>query len=253
MSALARNIDEMIDRLALLLGNQQQFIAHAAHELRSPLTTLYGELSNALRRPREADDYKRAIEYALRSTRRLKDLAEDLLALARLAGEVPGARERIALRQVIGDAIEQVRPELTARRLTVKTEGGDGVWIDGRGGDLTRMFRNLLENAALHSPEAGTVAIAIAIDQDDGVVTVRISDEGPGVAPQDVEAIFRPFIRGSGESRRRAGGSGLGLTIARDIARLHDGDVSIVASEERGASFEVRISRASAALAEHRP
>lgn len=242
MSALARNVDEMIDRLALLLGNQQLFIAHAAHELRSPLTTLYGELSNAVRRPRDAEEYKRAIEHALGSTRRLKDLAEDLLALARLAGEVPGAREQISLTRIIGDAIEQVRPEMAARRLTLEVEGDD-VWTDGRGGDLTRMFRNLLENAVRHSPEGGSVTVVVAAD--DRFVTVRISDQGPGVGAQDAEAIFRPFIRGTGEPRRRGGGSGLGLTIARDIASLHGGEVSVVEPGQRGASFEVKLPRAS--------
>ena len=84
ISALARNIDEMIERLAVLLGSQQQFIAHAAHELRSPLTMLLGELSHAARRSRTSEEYQRAIEQSLRSARKLKDLTEDLLSLARL-------------------------------------------------------------------------------------------------------------------------------------------------------------------------
>lgn len=238
MALLARNIDRMIDRLAVLLGNQQKFIAHAAHELRSPLTTLYGELSNAVRRPRDADEYRLAIEHALRSTRRLKDLAEDLLALARLGGKVPEGRERVHVTQAISDSVDQVSTEVTSRRLVVKVEG-DEAWIDGRHNDLTRMFRNLFENAIRHSPEGGTISARVVPVGD--VVIVHVSDEGPGIARDDAEAIFRPFIRRAADVST-ASGSGLGLAIAREIARLHGGDLTVATQAAgRGATFEVKL------------
>jgi two-component system heavy metal sensor histidine kinase CusS len=80
---LAQDIDAMIDHLGVLIGLQQRFIANAAHELRSPLTTLYGELSHALRRSREPAEYERAIQEALGATQRLRRLTDDLLAVAR--------------------------------------------------------------------------------------------------------------------------------------------------------------------------
>ena len=95
---LVMDVDDMIDRLAGLLSAQRVFIAHAAHELRSPLTALYGELALALRRSRDADEYRAAIREALDSTRQLKGLAEDLLAVARLGTAPPPSAEAIDVR-----------------------------------------------------------------------------------------------------------------------------------------------------------
>src|SRR6185295_9680135 len=98
---LARDVDDMVGRLAELLSAQRVFIAHAAHELRSPLTALYGELALALRRSRDADAYRDAIRSALESTKELTGLAEDLLAVARLGAAPPPVTEPVDVRDAI--------------------------------------------------------------------------------------------------------------------------------------------------------
>jgi signal transduction histidine kinase len=127
---LARNLDEMIDRLALLLHGQQQFISQAAHELRSPLTVLYGELSLALRRERSRDDYRRTIGQALVACQSLKQLAEDLLnlgfhrpvsRLARWRGSRPAGRRRegsVLLARERVDELMEVMEATSRRRAT---------------------------------------------------------------------------------------------------------------------------------------
>jgi signal transduction histidine kinase len=241
LNKLGRNIDEMIDRLEVLVESQQRFIALAAHELRLPLTTLYGELSLALRRSRDAQSYRAAIGEALDSTRRLKQLAEDLLTIARIGADRIGGSVASIL-DVVHAAESQVMPQAKERGVVFAVTGVDRPVL-GDAGDLERLVRNLLENAVRHSPDGGRVAIEIT-GQGDRVL-VAVSDEGPGILPDEREKIFEPFYRGRGETERSSDGAGLGLAIVMQIARAHGGDVALVESPSgKGARFEVTLRRA---------
>ena len=102
------------------------------------------------------------------------------------------------------------------------------------------MFRNLLENAARHSPADGQIKVTLATRKQE--VEVDIEDDGPGIPPAEHERIFEPFYRGPSERASEVPGTGLGLAIVREIARAHGGDVAVVpGSEARGAIFQVRL------------
>lgn len=233
---LAHDVDHMIDRLGLLLGLQQRFVANAAHELRSPLTTLYGELSLALRRSREPAEYERAIREALDSTQRLRRLAEDLLAAARLGAAPDVAAEPVQLAELAAEAIALVAPEAEARGVDVRWHGADASTV-GRAPDLLRLLRNLIENAVRHSPPGGRVVLAAHRLGDR--VELRVEDAGPGVPASERERIFEAFYRGA-EERAAGQGTGLGLTIAREISRVHGGDIEVTAAASGiGACFVV--------------
>ncbi|HEY0714063.1 MAG TPA: HAMP domain-containing sensor histidine kinase, partial [Polyangia bacterium] len=224
LAEMGRDIDELVDRLSALVHSQHQFIAHAAHELRSPLTTLYGELSLALRRERSKEEYRRAVEDALESARRLKLLAEDLLALARIGTTPVRATERVALAQVLNEALASVRPDLEALGVTVTIAETTAI-VPGRKTDLARLFRNLFENAARHSPPGGNIDVGI-VDNGAGV-KITVSDQGPGVSPGDRELIFEPFYRAAEERAGEHQGAGLGLPIARHLAVLSGGALEL--------------------------
>jgi two-component system heavy metal sensor histidine kinase CusS len=242
LDRMAGDVDDMIERLSLLVASQQRFIGHAAHELRSPLTTLYGELQHALRRQRDAASYRATIEEALVATRRLKLLAEDLLALARLGASPPEPHEPVALLAIIREAIEDVRGLTTARNVTVDLSGEDAI-IQGHRRDLLRLVRNLIENAANHAPEGGRLWVRVDARPDG--VEVRVSDNGAGVKAADRERVFDPFYRGSAERASTVEGAGLGLAIASEIARLHGGSVRL-GDEGPGATFVVHLPHAKA-------
>ncbi|HEY0133770.1 MAG TPA: HAMP domain-containing sensor histidine kinase, partial [Nannocystis sp.] len=235
---LAQDIDAMIDHLGVLIGLQQRFIANAAHELRSPLTTLYGELSHALRRSREPAEYERAIHEALTSTQRLRRLTEDLLAVARVAADPDATEEVIELEALCQEAVALVAAEAEARTVRIAWRGGDAR-TRGRRGDLLRLLRNLLENAVRHSPAGGQVHVHCR--DLDGRIELTVRDEGPGVAPADRERIFEAFYRGARERAANDGGTGLGLTIAREIARAHGGDLRLLEQASTGACFSLTI------------
>ena len=220
---LARDVDEMVRRLAILVEGQQRFVAHAAHELRSPLTALYGELQLALRRSRSAAEYRSAIEEALDSARRLKALAEDLLALARIGSEREAPHTPVALGEVAKSAATWVAQEASRRHVDLAIEA-DGSMVLGHAIDLERLLRNLLDNAVRHCPEGGHVRVEAKTEGD--MVHLSVVDDGPGVPLEDRERVFDPFFRAASE-RRRDDGSGLGLAIVREIARVHGGDVRV--------------------------
>ncbi len=233
---LARDIDAMIDRLGLLIGLQQRFIANAAHELRSPLTTLYGELAHALRRSRAPEDYAQAIREALDAAMRLRKLTEDLLEVARVgAGDV--IHTPVDLAAVAREAISLVADEATARGVTIAWHGDATVL--GRPGDLVRLLRNLLENAVRHAPAGTTVDLRCAAAAERVHLTIR--DAGPGVPADEQARIFEAFYRGPRE-RADGGGTGLGLTIAREIAKAHRGDLTLRREDPgSGACFELEL------------
>ncbi len=244
VAQLARDLNYMIERLEALLSSQRRFIAHAAHELRSPLTTLYGELSYALRRPRDQSSYQEVIEEALDSARRLKLLSEDLLTLVRLDASRIEPAERLHPADIIHEAMRTVRGAAGERGvhiLTSDTRGaGAAVTIQGRPLDLERMVRNLLENAVRHSPPGGAVEVRVAARRDG--IEITVSDAGPGIPEDDTERIFEPFYRGPRERASEVPGTGLGLAIVREIARVHGGDVLLAPRTARpGATFVIHL------------
>ncbi len=234
---LAADIDAMIQRLELLLRHQTDFITHAAHELRSPLTTLYGELSHALRRSRDADQYRQAIDEALDATRRLMTLADDLLALARVGRVSPGHPQLVDLAKLASEAEIMVAPEAKQRgvRIVVHVES---VSLRGEPMDLVRLIRNLLENAIGHAPLGTSVELEAC--REPSCVVLRVRDGGIGIAEADAERIFQPFFRGSRERAGLRAGTGLGLAIAREIAEQHDGTLELE-SGGPGTCFVLRL------------
>jgi two-component system heavy metal sensor histidine kinase CusS len=247
LAAMGRDVDDLVERLSVLVQSQQQFIAHAAHELRSPLTTLYGELSLALRRPRTAAEYQRVVEQALGSARKLKLLAEDLLVLARV-GRREGSGEPAGLREVLEAALEQVRGEAERKnvRVHIAVAGASTPAVRGRSSELQRLFRNLIENAVHHSPEGVGAEVHVCSEVNGAVVTTTVTDEGAGVAPSAREHIFEPFFRGAEDRAGDPAGAGLGLPIARHLAELHGGTVELGEGpahdhEKSGARFVVTL------------
>lgn len=231
VAQLSRDINDMIVRLETLVSAQQRFIAHAAHELRSPLTSLFGQLSLALRKERDAATYKVFIVDALDSTRQLKALAEDLLALARL-GKSPlddAARgEPLPLKSLVATVTTLLQPQAAERGVTLQVELADLVVL-GRARDLERLLRNLVENAVRHSPSDSIVRIRAR--ECNGTAHIAIANGGDPIPEEDRKRVFEAFFRG-GKDRASYDGAGLGLAIAREIARSHGGDVAL---EDRAA------------------
>jgi two-component system heavy metal sensor histidine kinase CusS len=231
------------------MNAQRTFVSHAAHELRSPLATLRGELQLALRRERSAAEYRAAVEQALADVEELRQLAEDLLTLARVqkAGR-PHNGGTVDVRTIVVDAVHMARGHADSHHVAVLAPGTDdgvlSIPVRGVARDLARALRNLLDNAVSHSPEGGTVHLSVAVTTGGRAIDIAVEDEGPGVDEADLDRIFTPFWRGSNEESG-APGAGLGLAIAREIARGHEGDIVVdKPASGRGARFVLRVPRA---------
>lgn len=243
LGALARTLNEMLDRLEHSAARQRTFVADAAHELRSPLAALRASIDVAQAHPTAYRTDELAGELS-GEVLRMQALVDDLLLLARV-GSAPSVRAPVDLAVIAHDAVAEAR---AASVRTAPDQGAAGradradavdVQVTGSGvavGDaptLARVVRNLVENAVRHA--AGHVVVAVA----DGSVTV--DDDGGGVPETDRERVFERFVRLDDARQREAGGSGLGLAIVREIARDQQGDVMLGVSPAGGLRAVVRL------------
>ncbi|HVW90305.1 MAG TPA: HAMP domain-containing sensor histidine kinase [Gaiellaceae bacterium] len=244
---LAADLDHMITQLSALVVAQRTFISHAAHELMSPLATLRGELQLAMRRPRTVQEHEEVLNQALDDVESLVTLSEDLLTLAR-AETTAGAKAEATLLDIVSDAARAAKGVAMARGVAILERRGDAstqaTRVQGSRRELSRALRNLIDNAVSHSKTGQSVAVTLALQGDEAHIVVE--DEGPGVAPSDRASVFEPFFRGARERGESDRGVGLGLAIARQIARRSGGDVELDAGfGPPGARFVLRLCRIS--------
>jgi two-component system sensor histidine kinase QseC len=223
LSRSPREIAPLVHALNGLLERERRFTADAAHELRTPLSALKVHAQNAARAA--SDDERRAsLEHMLAGLERSIRLAEQMLSLSRASARA-GAPEPVPLRQALEDAIEDVLPALKQRGMKISFAAQpvvDDFVVRGDRDKLTTLARNLLDNAVRYSPNGSGVRAELT--SRDGGVTLAVSDEGPGIAPELRERVFESYYRVPGSA---AEGSGLGLAIVREIATQHGATVEI--------------------------
>jgi two-component system, OmpR family, sensor kinase len=208
---LGETLNAMLGRLEAGLVRERRFVADASHELRTPLALLHAELELALRRRRTPEELRAALDSAFEEVERLTRLAEDLLVLARAdEGQLPLRKEQIQVRELL---------ESVSRRFPQPIEVGapDGDTIVGDRLRLEQALGNLVENALRH----GAGRVRVDAERRNGVLALRVTDEGPGFPPELLPTAFERFTRGD-EARER-GGTGLGLAIVAAVARAHGG------------------------------
>ena len=232
VSVLAESVNVTLGRLEAVLTRQRGFVADVSHELRSPLTGLRAQLEAALEHP-EDEDWPAVARAALADADRLQGTVSDLLILARLGAGAQISRERINLGVLIRGEVGR-----RSRRVPVELDAAEGVMVRVTPHHLVRLLTNLLDNAERHAESR--VWVTVTTDGDDAVLEVL--DDGAGIPPGDRERVFWRFQRLAEGRDRDPGGTGLGLTISRDIAQAHGGTL-VVADSDRGARFVLRIPR----------
>ena len=225
--SLARTFNEMTQRIKRLLRVQQDFVADASHQLRTPLTGLRLRLEGLADRFRGDDRVTGELEAAMGEIDRLSLIVDELLILSR-AGEHELPGEEIELADAANRAAERWRGAARERAIGLEVSSTDGagvIWCARP--DLDRSIDALLENALRYSPTGSTVTIEAGADR------IEVLDEGPGLEPGEEEAVFDRFRRGSA-GRRRPSGTGLGLPIARELTRQWDGEVTLAVRQGGG-------------------
>lgn len=235
---LARDVNRMVEQIQALVGAQESFVAHAAHELRSPLTTLYGELALALRRDRSAEEYKRSLVEAHASAQHLKQLAEALLVLARAGREAKPVIESGLLTDAVQRAISSRNGLMTAREVQARVSG-DAKQVPVPLTELERIVGNLFENAVKHAPRGTEVHVHWTCSAQ--AVTLYVDDAGPGIPLDERDRLFEPFYRGPEDRANDSTGFGLGLPIVRELVRKNRGTINVGEAPEGGARFIVTL------------
>ena len=215
--ALALTLNDMLDRLAAARGRQRAFVADAAHELRSPLTSMRTQLEVA----KHLGEGGELVTDLLADVARLSTLVEDLLLLARAGSDTnpPPVRESVDVRALLiatGD-------RYAGARVPVSIADGPVVYANVSPEELRRVLANLVDNAVRHASSN----VALSVRAEGGGAVLTVVDDGPGIPADQRERVFERFARLDDARDRDAGGTGLGLPIVRELLRRSNGSISL--------------------------
>jgi signal transduction histidine kinase len=242
---LHRAAEQRRAREQLIEANRikDEFLATLSHELRTPLNAILG-WAHLLKSPAlQPGILERALESIQRNARAQAQLVDDLLDVSRvISGKLTIKCEPVNLRAVISEAVDAVRPSMTAKavRLRMGVATDADITIDGDGDRLRQVVWNLLANAVKFTPSGGTVDIEVR--RADGNVEIVVRDSGMGISPEFLPHVFERFRQGDSGPSRKHGGLGLGLAIVRHLVEAHGGTVSADSGGlGMGAEFIVRL------------
>jgi len=245
---LVTTLNEMLDRLQRLFQGQQRFIADVSHELRTPLTAIRGNLE-VLQRGARTDPalLAESLDDIDREVVRLSRMVADLLALARAEAGMRLERRPVELDRLLLETFREARH--LARGVAVQLTGEDQAQVLGDADRLKQLLLNLVDNAFKYTPAGGTVSLALSRCGDWACLSV--ADTGTGIPEDELGYIFDRYYRG--QSDRRRGGMGLGLSIAHWIAEEHGGRIEVESKVGEGTTFTVWLPllEESAAVANH--
>ncbi|MEH1056234.1 ATP-binding protein [Micromonospora sp. CPCC 206171] len=230
---------------------RRDFVANVSHELKTPIGALQ-LLAEALldatepagaAAPDLSEDLVAARRFAERiqhESTRLGRLVQELLELTRLQGAEPQpAPEPVAVDWVVAEVLDRTRTTAAARHIQVVTEGEKGLTVYGSDAQIATAVANLVENAINYSGEGTTVRVATRADEEH--VEIAVTDQGIGIAPNEVDRIFERFYRADQARSRSTGGTGLGLAIVKHIASNHGGRVEVASTLGGGSTFTLRL------------
>ena len=241
LSELARTFNRMLDRLQEGFSQQQRFVSDASHELRTPLTVILGYSDMLSRWGREDKNILDEGITAIRSeAENMQQLIEKLLFLARADQKRQAVnKEAVDLAELLADTIEKMHTVTTSHEVTLGRN--DPATVSADPVLLRQLLRIFLENSVKYTPPGGHIH-AYSIRSNDGTsVTVTLTDDGIGIAPEHQARIFDRFYRVDSSRTKETGGSGLGLSIARWIAERHDIKLVLKSAVDEGTTITLNI------------
>lgn len=225
---LVKTFNEMLSRLQSLFEVQNRFLAEAAHELRTPLAAMLGNIDLLARFHEDQERRTEAVGALQRTGKHVTRLLDDLLLLAQADAGWRLRLEQICLDDIFLEVYESSRGTLDS--IQIELLACEPSCILGDPDRLRQVLLNLIDNSAKFSPPYSTITMELRCQ--DNQVLARISDQGPGISPQNMERLFNPFFRGP--THQTVQGAGLGLSIARWIVREHGGELNIESQLGKG-------------------
>lgn len=243
MAAIAIENARLQEETKAIDKMKSDFIANISHDLRAPLSVISEAVRNVLDGLAGTLTEKQCkfLTLAKQNVERLAHLIDELLELSRLESQKTTMKRRLF------DVVDLARTTLSSlqplahkkKLLTIDALPAENIKVWGDPGKLSQVFTNLIDNAIKYNKQDGSIRVAF---EDSGrMIKITITDTGPGIAPQYYEKIFDRFRRIESESDRNITGMGLGLAIAREIARIHGGDITVDSSLGEGSTFTVTL------------
>ena len=235
LESSAQSLQAANERLDTALNAQRRFVADASHELRTPLTTIRGNASLLGQYPQVTpEDRKAAMAQIGQEAERMSRLVDGLLTLARADAGQALEFQPVALGQLVEDVVFQART-LSGGNHLIESEIGPVGAIWGNADSLRQLILILMENAIKYTHPGGQ--IKVSLEEDAGKAVLSVSDNGAGIAAQDLPHIFERFYRA--DRSRKTGGTGLGLSIAKWIVEQHEAEVQVTSTLGQGSTFTV--------------
>ena len=246
LDRLRKSFNKMLRRLSVSFETQRQFTGNAAHELRTPLALIQAQLDlyHAAEHPESTTAAEETIQMVTEQNERLSKLVRTLLDMSEL--QTVARNDRIELHGLIEEVLTDLEPlaqEKNIELIQKSHRGGEKadeeLFLTGSDILIYRMLYNLVENAIKYNQKDGTVTVSAIREKNEVVLTV--SDTGNGIDEAFRKQIFEPFFRIDKSRSRELGGVGLGLTMVREVVRVHDGTIEVYANKNKGTTFEVKM------------
>ena len=236
LAQLAGAFNGMMQRLDDAFEAERQFASDASHELRTPMAVIMAQCEDALSGEKTGADYREALSVIHRQGRRMNRMISGMLELVRMEHKTDRyAREPFNLSALTESVCEDMAL-ICEKNIALTTDVEPDISITGDQTLITRLLGNLIGNAYRYGRENGH--IIVTLHRAGSAIELTVSDDGIGIAPDQQKKIFRRLYQGASE--RSGDGAGLGLAMARQIARLHGGELTVVSEEGKGSAFTAR-------------
>lgn len=225
---------------------RRDFIANISHELKTPIGAV-SLLAEALQAAaKEPEQVKRFAKRLTKESDRLGRITQEIIELSRLqAADALSKPAIVDIDHVVASAIDQNRVAAEARHVTMASGGDAGIEVFGDENLLIVALQNLISNAILYSPKGSRVGIGVTVT--DGIVEIAVTDQGIGIAADELDRVFERFYRIDPARSRHTGGTGLGLSIVKHVVQNHGGDVRVWSQPGYGSTFTILLPQASGA------
>ena len=235
---LARSFNTMADRLEEAFTQQKRFVSDAAHELRTPLASMKTNITRTMSSEKLSPADRELLESLSGRVEHMENLVNDLLFLSRIdEGKFQPAQTELNLSEVLNEAEESFRCLFEEKGIRFSSSIEPELYVRGERGPALRVISNLLDNAAKHTPFGGEVTLEAHGAE---VITIEVSDTGPGIATADLPHVFDRFYKAMGTAGLNDG-YGLGLAICRSIVAAMGGSISVKSGPDKGSTFVIEL------------
>jgi signal transduction histidine kinase len=241
IGGLAKTFNKMLERLETSFATQKDFIANASHEMRTPLTSINGQMEVLMMKDRSTEEYKAAVGSVLEDIRSLIDLLNRLLLIARTSSESPeDFKKKVRIDEILWQAREEMKKFNAEFDINISLDSSltdsDQMTVNGDESLLKVAVSNIIENACKYSPDH---SVHIKFAHTEKWVEVIFEDKGIGISEKDIGNVFEPFYRGANSTS--VPGTGIGLPLVNRIIKKHKGTITLSSQVGKGTTVVIKL------------